>query len=95
MKQAQPPAIRPVPAPADAHPRLARGDGSPIVAAVDAGRCSGCGICVGVCPDEAISIDGIAVVDPALCTACSACVLNCPNQALSLVRVPPRRSATG
>lgn len=95
MNQAQPPAIPPMPAPADAHPRLARGDRSPIVAAVDASRCSGCGICVGVCPEGAISIDGIAVVDSALCTACSACVLNCPKQALSLVRVPPRRGATG
>jgi ferredoxin len=68
---------------------------SPIVAAVDAGRCSGCGICVGVCPGEAIVIDDIAVVDPALCMACSARVFNCPNQALALVRAPLRRGAAG
>ncbi len=46
--------------------------------------CIGCGICVDVCPHDAITlVDGRAVIDANLCTACGQCILNCPVQAIS------------
>lgn len=55
------------------------------MAKVDAEKCTGCGICVNVCPVEAISLDrGVAVVDEGTCTACGLCVNECPNGALAL-----------
>jgi ferredoxin len=54
------------------------------VVRVDASRCTGCGICIDVCPEQAISIQRVAVVNPRLCTTCGACVRQCPQGALTL-----------
>ncbi len=46
--------------------------------------CSGCGLCVEVCPMDARHLDpekAIAMVDPWLCAGCGACVAACPNGA--------------
>jgi heterodisulfide reductase subunit A len=46
--------------------------------------CSGCGLCVDVCPADARHLDpdrGVAVVDPWLCAGCGTCVAACPNGA--------------
>ena len=67
----------------------------PIVALVDASRCTGCGICVDACPDQAISINDVAVVDHGSCVGCGVCVRECPNEALALGGVPLERGATG
>lgn len=54
-------------------------------------RCSGCGQCIAVCPEGAISIqarpDGFprAVIDRAACTGCGLCVPVCGPKALSLI----------
>jgi len=59
----------------------------PLVACVDPAICSGCGICVQVCPYEAREIDPfmrIARVHEALCQGCGACVAGCPNNACEL-----------
>ncbi|MGB9629507.1 MAG: FAD-dependent oxidoreductase [Thermodesulfobacteriota bacterium] len=59
----------------------------PLIAFVDEGICSGCGICVAICPYEAREIDphrGISVVHSALCQGCGACVSACPNFACEL-----------
>ncbi len=59
----------------------------PLIAWVDEGICSGCGICVEVCPYEAREIDPhrrISVVHSALCQGCGACVSACPNFACEL-----------
>jgi ferredoxin len=54
-------------------------------AVVDNDKCTGCGLCVDVCPVEAISLeDDKAKVAPDKCTECGQCVEECPNEAISL-----------
>ena len=40
--------------------------------------CVGCGICVGRCPENALSVDGQVKVDEDLCTHCGSCLGPCP-----------------
>jgi heterodisulfide reductase subunit A-like polyferredoxin len=59
----------------------------PLTAASDKDICSGCEVCVGVCPYGAISMtemDGkrIARVEETLCMGCGACVAACPSGAM-------------
>jgi heterodisulfide reductase subunit A len=57
----------------------------PFVAYVREELCSGCRVCLTVCPFSAISRDeskGKAVVNEALCTGCGTCVASCPSNAL-------------
>ena len=59
----------------------------PLIALVDEGICSGCGICVEICPYEAREMDpqrGISMVHSALCQGCGACIAACPNNACEL-----------
>ncbi|WP_111709084.1 EFR1 family ferrodoxin [Lutibacter citreus] len=44
-------------------------------------RCNKCGICVDVCPTNAISIEDLVITDGELCTLCCACVKYCPEEA--------------
>jgi heterodisulfide reductase subunit A len=51
-----------------------------VVAVVDADRCSGCGICVQLCPFEAVTYDEekkVAVVNTSLCKGCGTCTAAC------------------
>jgi len=63
-------------------------DVEPIIASVNADACSGCSICVGMCPFGAISIkkldnkEKVAQVDGASCKGCGVCVAACPSGAL-------------
>ena len=59
----------------------------PMIAKVNEEICSGCGICVSVCPYDAISIkevdgDRLAEVEEALCMGCGACAAACPSGAM-------------
>ena len=59
----------------------------PIIANIDNDICSGCEICMSVCPYGAISIetrdDGrVAKVDELLCKGCGACAAACPSGAM-------------
>ncbi|RPJ01872.1 MAG: CoB--CoM heterodisulfide reductase iron-sulfur subunit A family protein, partial [Deltaproteobacteria bacterium] len=59
----------------------------PLIAFVDEGICSGCGICVQVCPYKAREMDehrGVSIVHSALCQGCGACIAACPNFACEL-----------
>ena len=58
---------------------------SPATAVVDRQRCSGCTVCVGVCPYKAIAFDtetGTARVNDALCLGCGTCAAACPAGAI-------------
>jgi heterodisulfide reductase subunit A len=57
----------------------------PVVASVDAQRCSGCLCCIPVCPYKAIRHDpvkDVAEVNAVLCTGCGTCVASCPIEAI-------------
>ncbi len=48
-------------------------------AAVDAGLCNGCEVCIGKCQmDARTMVNGIAVVDTGRCIGCGNCVVLCP-----------------
>lgn len=50
---------------------------------VDSQRCRGCGVCVNVCPAEAIQLaNGVAVIDQATCRQCQVCMNACPEGAI-------------
>jgi len=56
----------------------------PLIAMVDEDVCTGCGICVEVCPYEARTLNErkrIAEVNDALCTGCGSCIAACPSNA--------------
>jgi len=55
-----------------------------MAAKIDPERCTGCGICVEVCPQEAIKVYDIAEVDGEKCTDCGTCVEECPNEAITI-----------
>lgn len=59
---------------------------SPEIAHIDELICGGCGVCVGMCPYEAISIDeaDVARVNDLLCEGCGTCVSACPTGAAQL-----------
>jgi heterodisulfide reductase subunit A len=56
----------------------------PNTAWIDEEMCSGCKVCIPLCPYNAISRDeerAIAVIDQALCKGCGTCVAACPSGA--------------
>jgi heterodisulfide reductase subunit A len=58
----------------------------PITAVIDEERCSGCRVCVSVCPYKAISFDSgkeVSVVNDVLCQGCGTCVSACPSGAMN------------
>jgi ferredoxin len=57
---------------------------------VNTAQCTGCGLCVEVCPTGAIQLsDSLAVLDQATCTQCQACVDVCPVSAITVSVVEP------
>ena len=58
-----------------------------VVAGIKPALCTGCGVCVQVCPYQAIAFDekGVAVVNEALCKGCGLCVSSCRSGAPSLM----------
>ncbi len=58
-----------------------------LAAVIDEDLCSGCRMCVGVCPYTAISYeeeDGICRVNEALCKGCGTCAAACPSGSISM-----------
>ena len=63
---------------------------SGIVAHVDPLLCTGCGVCVEICPytapsfEENKTIEGVVGINPVLCKGCGLCVASCRSGALDL-----------
>jgi len=75
---------------------LARGkvEIEPIIAYVDEEVCSGCGLCVEMCPYGALAVtspEGIVELNPVLCKGCGACAGVCPSGAIILSHFTPRQ----
>lgn len=58
---------------------------------LDAARCTGCGLCVAVCPTRCLELAGATrmpwLARPADCVSCAACVAVCPEGALKMVAI--------
>ncbi len=61
-------------------------------AVVDPTDCTGCEICIAVCPVDCIALVdsdssflGVAVIDRETCTGCNLCAIDCPWEAISMV----------
>ncbi|MCL6639304.1 MAG: CoB--CoM heterodisulfide reductase iron-sulfur subunit A family protein [Firmicutes bacterium] len=68
---------------------LGRVSVEPFSSAVDQEKCSGCGICVPLCPYSAIGREDYAGkprarIDEALCAGCGVCAATCPSAAITL-----------
>ncbi len=48
-----------------------------------ADKCSSCGLCADVCPNEAISPIGIYKIKTDLCISCGLCQESCPSGAIA------------
>lgn len=50
-------------------------------------KCTGCGVCVSICPFEVFSMEnGKAVVKhPSKCIGCRACESQCPEEAIKVI----------
>jgi heterodisulfide reductase subunit A len=58
----------------------------PFIAQVSEEWCSGCRVCLTVCPYDAVARDdtkGVAVINEAVCTGCGTCVATCPCNAIT------------
>jgi len=59
--------------------------------AVDRNRCSGCGLCVRVCPGDSLMLDTEKRPVPnntveLTCASCGACMACCPEEAITITR---------
>ena len=63
---------------------------SPMVAKVNLNLCTGCGMCVDVCPYDALSLkDGILEVNEVLCEGCGTCSATCLRAAIAVKNITP------
>jgi len=65
---------------------MSRARAAQAVAVVDLEVCDRCGLCLPLCPPEAIHLEmADLVVDAAGCTGCRKCVAPCPVGALAMI----------
>ncbi len=59
-----------------------------LVAVWDSSKCVQCGLCVGVCPVNAMRLTEKGIeIDVEKCTGCGICVKGCPVAALQLKKI--------
>ena len=53
---------------------------------LDAEKCTGCGMCLLVCPQTVLAMDNghVRIENRDACMECGACARNCPSEALSV-----------
>ncbi|MCW8795991.1 MAG: 4Fe-4S binding protein [Chlorobium sp.] len=71
--------------------KVQRSAGRPVATIMQA-QCTGCGICVSVCPvpcieivDGGMNFTGTASVIEGLCTGCNFCAIDCPWEAIVML----------
>jgi len=53
-------------------------------AKVDRKKCLSCGGCISICPQDALSMEGMkALIDRKKCIGCAICIRVCPINAIS------------
>jgi len=54
---------------------------------VDSGKCSGCGVCEEICPEDVLRmVDGVPyAARPNECWYCGACMMDCAKGAIKVV----------
>ena len=63
-----------------------------LIVALDAGRCTRCGLCVERFGDYCISqLNGLPVIDYHICNICQKCVAICPSQAILVNNTAPEK----
>lgn len=53
---------------------------------LDREKCSGCGMCLIVCPHSVLNMEGrlVQINNKDACMECGACAMNCPTEALTV-----------
>ncbi len=60
------------------------------IAVVDLAVCDRCGLCLPLCPPEAIHLElNVLTVEGAACTGCEKCIAPCPVGALAMTALGP------
>jgi Fe-S-cluster-containing hydrogenase component 2 len=57
---------------------------------IDEARCTGCGVCLNLCPQEAIVLEAErAAINQELCSGCGICISACPQGAIQEADLVP------